>query len=60
MSDSKKTNVTTSGVVFSSPGDSPTQVGVGVPIVTIKNSDGSTASAKGQVTGTTVILQNPA
>ena len=54
-----KTNVTTSGVVFSSPGDTATNPLAGKAI-TVTNPATKNVTVSGQVTGTTVLIINPA
>jgi hypothetical protein len=60
MSDSKKTNVTTTGIVFSSPGDTATNPLAGKTIVVTGTPAAHNATVSGQVPNSTVIISNPA
>jgi len=58
MAQEKKTNVTTTGIVFSSPADSPLPAGTGVPIVVTGSNATGTATAHGTVAG--IVIHVPA
>jgi hypothetical protein len=60
MAQEKKTNVVTSGVVFSSPGDTASNPLAGKKIVVTGSPATNNATVSGQVTGTDTLIANPA
>lgn len=60
MANTNQKSTTTAGVVFSSPGQSPSNPLAGQPVVATGSVAAKTTKVSGQVTGTAVIISNPA